>query len=370
MVMTLSVRIRIGEKSLQKLNIAGSKMSEWSYYFSVILIAISLLISLRLVQNEYYKRKKEKLFHLPDNIYKTWLDIWSLTVMCIPIIWFIIVLFQPVQSICKYITSIRFYLWHLNKYLITFYQIARLQYCFSVNQIHSTKYGYSNLWFVFLYINGIGLIIFSLTLAIYYMIIPQWQYNHDIHGCIIIHGGDYPYLTMYHIISVMPFVWYYLWDWTVLLSYIIKITQFYRRKVSVPETVSNRIKYILQKILFLTIILEVSFSCSAASWGFGQRIPVQLEFIWGIIDMLLTVNIMYLMIDHNNEKYIKLIKTLHRIGIFICCNYFVENALKVYDEDNGDQENENKEQSMDTKSNKNNIPTPLHAQQNSVESKL
>ena len=347
--------------------------TNWSYYFCVGLIIIALLVSFKIIHSEYLKRKNETTVHTQKS-----LNIWSHTVMFIPILWLIIVLFQPIQSICKYVTSIRYALWHWNKYLITVYQIARLEYTFSVNQIHSTKYGYPNAWFVFLYLNGIGLIISQLFTSIYFSFFSNWEYIEQIQGCIIEYkyfGGESVPILQF---SSFCTVWFFLWDWIVLFSYIIKIIQFYRKRaVDVPDSVLNRIKFILQKILFLTIILELSFWGSGASWAFASVLSFQMELIWGIIDMALTVFIVYLMIDHNNEEYIKLIKFLNSMRIFFCCHCFVLNVMEFdHNQDkakemaiNTQNGAENaKEETLDTKTN--NMPQTLHQKQLSVESQL
>ena len=52
---------------------------------------------------------------------------------------------------------------------------------------------------------------------------------------------------------------YGVWDWTVFLCYLVKISQFYRKtgKENIEESTARRIKFVVYKMAFLTLIIEI-----------------------------------------------------------------------------------------------------------------
>ena len=299
------------------------------------------------MKSECQKRKQEKLNNIPPNRFKTWLNIWSMHAMLTVIVVLFISPLHAIYTICKYVNTISIYTWLLSKVSITFYQIARLQYCFSVHQIHSKKYGYSKCIFIILYTMGFILILLSTYMAIYLLTFATWSVKYNI--CIV------KIDDIHQLISVISILVYCLWDWSVLILYIIKIIQFYCKKSNdVTEQVLIRIKFILQRIFVLMLIVGISGSFSIFSNNYSNN-QKDVHVVWDviarlmpIIDSVLSISIIYLMIEHNTKEYIKFIKILNTFKLCICCNSFIGNVLKMETKTNISNNNKNKNNDEDT----------------------
>ena len=102
---------------------------------------------------EYSKRKTQISLH-KTSIYQKLLNIWSLMIIIYSILTciFAAISLIPIYIFCYLGTIFTSTLWAHCKDLLTFYQIARLQYCFLNKQIHSKQYGYPQYLFYIYYI--------------------------------------------------------------------------------------------------------------------------------------------------------------------------------------------------------------------------
>eukprot|EP01084_Bolivina_argentea_P173965 301343_1 len=111
--------------------------------YSISFICISYLI-----KSNWSRRTKQ------DNLYERLLNFWSLSTMICFQLTSLLMALTTLPTICV----LRYYgpstLYLMGKVFLIFYQIARLQYCFSKTQIHSERYGYSICFFRILYCNG------------------------------------------------------------------------------------------------------------------------------------------------------------------------------------------------------------------------
>ena len=225
---------------------------------NVCYTAAALFTTAVLVQ-DIKTRKREKLNKTESHVLRNkWLDLWSLLTLATSVIVTLLHISRQVPFICMYTFSLSFSMMGIQKVLFTYYQIARLKYCFSSDSIHSTKYGYPACLFYILY--GIGAILSIGYVVSFWSIFEPTESRN---GCVL---GTYPVWSTDTLVFVINYAFYFLWDWTVLSLYLYKILQLkshqskkHSRKFS--QEVHNRILFILSKIVFMTIIYEILAVC-------------------------------------------------------------------------------------------------------------
>ena len=109
-----------------------------------ILYPMAFAIVFRVFIKQYCRIKHEnKMNPVRNSKYQKWLDLWSLLTLFLLAIINISYMMHRVPIICEYhIYQISSTIYGLVSITFIFYQIARLQYIFSAEQIHSTKYAY------------------------------------------------------------------------------------------------------------------------------------------------------------------------------------------------------------------------------------
>ena len=248
-----------------------------------------------------------------------------------------------------------------------FYQLSRLYYCFANSQIHSNK-GYPKCLFIFMYSFGIIMVILAIISAV---IINNVRY-----GLINSQCGFTKNLYLYYepvqideIKSSAVLVWTIIfllafWDISTLCLYLYQIKKFFSHKDQDPA-VYKRIMSILHKITILTSFYQFTqFIMSCGGWSiagiFGDESLIYklgTRLFMCTISILLSVS-MYLMMDHNVDKYIKFLsifRILKLHWICLCCKwrYFViEQLEELHSNDGGTFETEidrKKKTSFDTK---------------------
>ena len=238
--------------------------------------------------------------------------------------------------------------------LITIYQIGRLQYTFSDSQIHSKKYGYSKWIFMVLYIYGCILIIVSSTSSWY-----MWdiQYTENYYCSVELSKG--PLFLM--IVSA-----YYAWDLAVLLMYIHKVCVFKRvSDKNMDKQMMKRINYVLSKIIILTLSYEILTVIIATRLFYSNRAKDSLALgllneVSFMIDSLSHVVMLYLMIEHNDDQYKKVLRLLNKCRLCYCFDQEREKDVEMSIEFN-------KGATMDTKT-KNKLPMDHTTNEKSIDS--
>ena len=135
--------------------------------------------------------------------------------------------------------------------------------------------------------------------------------------------------TQFHQIWVAVIVaWYFVWEWSVIGLYIRKCHQFWSRKQG-QEIVQLRIKFILSKILMLTIFIELSGSIIIVLVDVFENSLVGVVCYCFLVtwDGCFVAYIMYLMLSHNDDEYFELIKLLNKIKVCICFKCFINQGL-------------------------------------------
>eukprot|EP01084_Bolivina_argentea_P210569 358357_1 len=269
--------------------VAGAWIQRTLFPFTIVIIAL-------MVVRELHKRKTDTT--LENETYKRtqqWLNRWSLSNMICWALTFFCGTIHKIPYLCYYNYAFPYVFWSLCPCLLTMYQITRLKYCFSVKQVHSKKYGYSDFTFTVLHI--ICLLYAMFVLVIYW--ISYTVTDGETLGCIL---GVLPQYLFY---PLFAWIWITILDWTVLGMYIYKIYQIRKYTDFKQKEIYERINYILHKIALLTILYEIQ-TCiqfmSAFLIAQYQWSSVVSPFI-SSISGILSVMIVYLMIEHNNEEY-------------------------------------------------------------------
>eukprot|EP01084_Bolivina_argentea_P274620 468131_1 len=299
------------------------------FWFTIATKLAVLLICLLICRKEYITRRQ---IDSASNFYQKRLNILSITALISILLWSMV----NIIDVCTPILFIKIFFFHIHKILITIYQIGRLEYCFSVDQVHSQKYGYSKALFIFLFSNGLLMIMWTTCDMILKLSLPHWIIQDQYTCQVLTKYSNTEFHTKYFV--PIAFTWFVLWDWFVLLLYVVKICQFYHKKSdeNIPDSVIQRIKFILSKIILLTLLLQ--FFSGVSFWLYISRVRnLKIWFtvvgqLWIDIDAAITICLVYLMFVHNDKKYIKFIKLLNTVKVCICCRSCIKNALEYNDE--------------------------------------
>ena len=207
-----------------------------------------------------------------------------------------------------------------------FYQLSRLYYCFSRNQVYSSK-GYRNFVFIVMYIIGFLFTLNTISYPIYFMnknlkidycgINAQYEY----HPKSSIPRYDNKSVQQWNTFSGGTF---FIWDWITLSLYTFKIFSF-RRFEHENKLIYKRIMAILNRILILTFLYEfvaiIGIFISGLNTYFEHRIIwIEVLFYVGLGSATIALSIaMYLMQQHNDEEYGRFLIMLHTTGLKSIC---------------------------------------------------
>eukprot|EP01084_Bolivina_argentea_P177212 306495_1 len=261
-----------------------------------------------------------------SSFYQRLMDIWAKTFMMVSIIATLLCLASNIRYICFVAAPTATIAWMLLKYLLTLYQISRLQMCFSSQQVHSKKYGYSKCCFVVLYI--VPILLLSQLALLHTFGNSEVHYDEIYEVCIVTadkNGAS---------ISFLFTLLYLIWDWTVLWLYIYKIVQFHR-KTTTKETNNNnnnnnndvifkRIHFILKKITILTILYEaigIPLIVTVFTLIANNTLGLVLIDITWCLDIMMSSFLMYLMLEHNDQTYLRFIKF-----VCFCCPCLIQDG--------------------------------------------
>ena len=322
--------------SVNKLHQFNAMLPELVTCWIARIIAVSLLgIAIYLFKNE-----RKKCIELDDgtstskNIYKKILNCWSTIAFSLCIISSSLLFIETFIGICTYIQSYSSGFILVTQLTLTFYQvtpnlhfqfapfydfcklkqIARLQYLFSMKQIIVRRYGYHESVFIIFYAIGMLLVLYISIVPIKYFPVSSNQYQ-----CL-----SYAATSRTSAGLAVYGIFYFLWDWLVLFAYVKKCNKLTKR--SVNNEVIYKIESVIKKNIMLTICYEINIIASF--------VVVLLTNVWWVylkeikfvrsIGILMTMSIMYLMMEHNNAAYVKLARLLRRSHLCCCCRSCLE----------------------------------------------
>jgi len=148
--------------------------------------------------------------------------------------------------------------------------------------------------------------------------------NGDLYGCDVQKAFE---SKIRFPVFFIQFFGYWIWDLLVLFLYWRKIRQFTKSAyLKIDQQVYSRISYVLNKILFLTLLYQTVFISNPGFFGLWSDLGV-----WGYICdtlnrgivIILNAFIMFIMMEHNDEIY-KLLVTRYFVGackcnVWYCC---------------------------------------------------
>ena len=285
-----------------------------SWFFRISL-AVAFTVSLYVIYKNH-RNHKQATQNEKGSIPK-WLNIWStLTLYSVPLSCLIFISCK-VPFICIQTCRLGAWSYSTPKILLGYYQISRLHYCFSKKQIHS-KLGYPTCLFIILFLIGWANNLHAIIYPFIYM--NPYEKPNNL-GC----DWDQDEVTKNSFIATTV---YSVWDLFTLSLYIYKIhgatkvIQIKQKEQETQNKILKRIKNIMAKIVFLTVIYEIitTVMVNLFFWGLASSPVVALG--WAI-DFLMGSYIIYLMLEHNSKSYMALLKFMNNTGMFtFCCCCF------------------------------------------------
>ena len=187
--------------------------------------------------------------------YEGLLKFWGLMALITYPLAAIFAILNKTNIICDCVMNVTMSLFSLLLMPIQFYQVTRLQYTFSVQQIHS-NWGYSKSTFIYLYLWGIFIIIYVIIFQIMFYKTVEIEMNGNLYGCDRDKAFESSIRTP---VFFVVYIVYWAWDLLVLFLYIRKIRQFAKASSKIDQNVYSRVSYVLNKILFLkgTLIMHI-----------------------------------------------------------------------------------------------------------------
>lgn len=308
---------------------------------ALVFLSISIIISLTLFVIECMHQRKvatdPSAKQLNTTVNNSSLKYYSLLAIIFGPLASLAAICSKIPVICVWpMYSICVQFWILSQICLTFYQISRLKLCFSTKE--SSKYGYPNWLFYVLYLWGILIEIYMSIILLHpeFSIFDSFQKR--IFGCVYVKTEFYNLLVM---------TWgtiYYGWDLLVLSLYIIKIAQFQRQKRISNDIVYKKALFILQKISLLTIMYETLSAINVLAHA-----VVSSNSIWGIsgaVDVTISSVIVFLMIEHNDQYYVKIMRKMNSWDFCCCCKSFIEDVID-HEANTANQEDDVHDTNMD-----------------------
>lgn len=341
----------------------GSLQPVWFRWLVFILNLLTAIICVRIVYQEYQKVRTSSNNH--ENKYQKLLTISAFSVYILCTIYHILRMIRAFDCDGWAMTTNELS-YFIMKIFITFYQIARLQYCFSAEQVHS-KYGYSKYVFIWLYIHGVAILLFAIIDSSLEITSINGKYN-------------VPYIC--HVVldkthsnwfNIGRFSWYVAWDVTVLVLYTWKCYQFYKKQRlfgNIDKSIVLRIKFILSKILFLTLLIfmESGILITLYYLDYSER-SIASAVVYNICAAfvgLIDCYLIYLMRSHNDEQYIKFLMMLDNLKICICFKCFIDYGLHYTEKQRADQDHEKRRNTINTKTNVGKLPERMQTEMSAV----
>eukprot|EP01084_Bolivina_argentea_P215229 365399_1 len=218
---------------------------------------------------------------------------------------------------------------------IGFFQLFRLHYTFAQSQVHSNK-GYSQNTFTVMYIIGTIMLFYGIIMAFPDFTLSKcgWDGNHDFYE------HKWNPLNIMHTKSMrtgIAGIVFTLWDLTTLSMYIYKVRSF--KIITSESTIHNRIEYILNRIILLTVLYEIPLLVMTSTYVISAIFNLNknglhaLNWIFLVCRVMASVFISFssfLMQEHNSKEYMYFLRIISECKvhyIFRCCKSMIENGL-------------------------------------------
>ena len=235
--------------------------------------------------------------------------------------------------------------------LLGFYQLSRLHYCFSNQQLHGKK-GYPQWVFAVMITIGIVLWISSVMLQLLVDILPS-KCGYTENGFLFYRYGERAILFHRDSWDLSQIYWLWVnalsvsshtWDLVVLLMYLFKIWQIRKAHKCKENKIWDNVLFILHRIviitvfyticsLFIPILFTISRLTPSSEKMSINAIVYELE-TYGVVAAM---NLLYffsilLMMKHNTNIYAVFLHFLRRFHLkylcFCCCHKMVDRQLE------------------------------------------
>eukprot|EP01084_Bolivina_argentea_P238727 401094_1 len=297
-----------------------------AYFGSVVQICcgvVGITWSYKILNHEYVFRSSKESLILPKR-----LDYAFITML---ILIYAYLLFQsiiPLIPILCYnykLSVIGPQLLAMVKLSISWFQLERLQFCFSDSGTQKiNRYSYKCHIFILLKIY----IIITVCYGIYSLIFLS---NVELIGWWCLSDVFLQDLMLWIGVLMVLMV-----DWTILFLYFYKINQF--KKLIEIDNVKLRLQFILNKIFILSIIMEIPFVSYTFLMSFVSLEYFIGPYLYGVglimimFDCIFNIYIVLLMYEHHNDKYIYLIEQWdYCISNKCCINFSIPFKINTLD---------------------------------------
>lgn len=293
--------------------------AQWITY--LIFCAITSIISLWILVSECRKRRKRS-----TKSRTKWLKVFSLSCMSFCLASQVSFILQCFPAFCLIFPYIGWIFLILTVWTLGLYQLSRLYYCFAESNNGYPKW----VFMVMIIIGTITSMILISTMPIIneFVILSKCGYN-DEYGLQLV---SYPInisnassiaWDLFLVSAIMSVAW----DLLTLVLYILKIRSLIHNSIEfdLNQNISKRILFTLRKIIILTLLYQIVGVLSILIFSiFGWIIDFNLiqhinaVLFTSLMPVLLSLS-MYLMMEHNQTHFVKLIKffRLH----WICCKW-------------------------------------------------
>ena len=287
------------------------------------------------------ERQKRKL---SNTLFTTkYLKLWSYCcIICGPTISVSLTLsfFSP---FCYFIWYIQFLASFIQSIFLGYYQLSRLYYCFSQNQVYSNN-GYPNWLFIIMYCMGLLSVLYAGIFPIGTNALAGSSECGINDKCEFYRIVDITVVPVQrklrYIVSLI--VLYYSWQTLILFLYAYKLRSFQNSKID-NKAIQQRITSIMYRIFVPSIFYQITILFMEIILFCIVHLIFEIDAVWLIIIMVTITPViysysMYIMMQHNTEEYQRFIKTLYRCKLYYCCCCFKNTFVQQVQELNVDQE--------------------------------
>ena len=284
----------------------------------------------------YYEVKKRRLpstqFH---SHYLRWTSAVCVWTAPIPPLLFI---FGVIPGFCMIRFSGSIVISYTQIVFLSFYQLSRLHYCFSNQQLHGKK-GYPQWIFILMVIIGFMLWISVVTLQLLVDILPS-KCRYTGNGFLFYRYGDRAILFDRDSWDLSQIYWIWVnavsasghtWDLVILLMYLHKIWQIRKAHKSKENRVWDNVLSILHRIVIITVFyticslfLSILFTLSRLTLSSENMLIDAIVYELETYGIITATNLLYffsilLMMQHNTHIYVVFLCFLRRFHLKYCC---------------------------------------------------
>eukprot|EP01084_Bolivina_argentea_P301285 519730_1 len=286
-------------------------MSNLDLFIATVLICFGIVFYIVMLLLDTCNQKTAKK---PTNLHHKILNKWIMVTLCISALISVLSFLHITPDLCEYINS---------KYnpppavisiSLSLYQVCRFHYCL--------KSSYAKWLFIFLYCNGILILMYSYTIHI--IGLHQMFENNK---CILVTSKTAEFSI------IIAGIWYYIWNLSVLALYVFKINAI-KTSLKLQDTdvqKYNQLNQFLHKMVILELAITfVSIALMSLTFAISNQIDTFYYFeVFSTTRMTTDCFTMLLMAEHNNQIYQQFITVIVKTKVFCCCHKFLHKSISI-----------------------------------------